>query len=67
MQQQQILYLILYLKRQDNTMSKNYKWTVLSPDEIWEETSPKVRKNKKKCNIKKLKEQNYGNEKESRL
>jgi hypothetical protein len=48
-------------------MSKNYKWAVLSPDEIWEETSPKVRKNKKKCNIKKLKEQNYGNEKESKL
>ena len=54
MQQQQILYLILYLKRQDNTMSKNYKWAVLSPDEIWEQTSPKVRKNKKIINKSKL-------------
>jgi hypothetical protein len=34
-------------------MSKNYKWTVLSPDEIWEQTSPKVHKNKKKYSIKK--------------
>jgi len=54
MQQQQILYLILYLKKQDNTMSKNYKWAVLSPDEIWEQTSPKVRKNKKIINKSKL-------------
>jgi hypothetical protein len=35
-------------------MSKNYKWAVLSPDEIWEQTSPKVRKNKKIINKSKL-------------
>ena len=34
-------------------MSKNYKWVNLTPDEIWEQTSPKVRKNKKKYNRKK--------------
>ena len=50
-------------------MSKNYKWVNLTPDEIWEQTSPKVHKNKKKYNRKKLKRQDYGNEneKESRL
>ena len=50
-------------------MSKNYKWVNLTPDEIWEQTSPKVQKNKKKYNRKKLKQQGYGNEneKESRL
>ena len=35
-------------------MSKNYKWSVLSPDEIWEQTSSKVRKNKKIINKSKL-------------
>mgnify|MGYP003626280492 CR=1 FL=1 len=35
-------------------MSKNYKWAVLSPDEIWEQTSSKVRKNKKIINKSKL-------------
>ena len=44
-------------------MSKNYKWVNLTPDEIWEQTSPKVHKNKKKYNRKKLKQQDYGNEK----
>jgi len=44
-------------------MSKNYKWAILSPEEIWEEVSPKSRKNKKKINIKKLKQQDYENEK----
>ena len=34
-------------------MSKNYKWVNLTPDEIWEQTSPKVHKNKKKYNRKK--------------
>ena len=50
-------------------MSKNYKWVNLTPDEIWEQTSLKVHKNKKKYNRKKLKQQDYGNqnEKESRL
>jgi len=38
-------------------MSKNYKWVNLSPDEIWEQTSPKVYKNKKKYNRKKLKDE----------
>ena len=39
-------------------MSKNYKWVNLTPDEIWEQTSPKVHKNKKKYNRKKLKHEN---------
>ncbi len=42
-------------------MSKNYKWVNLTPDEIWEQTSPKVYKNKKKYNRKKLKDEK-GNE-----
>ena len=37
-------------------MSKNYKWVNLTPDEIWEQTSPKVQKNKKKYNRKKVKQ-----------
>ena len=65
MQQQQILYLILYLKKQDNTMSKNYKWAVLSPDEIWEQTSPKVRKNKKIIHKSKLEKTSYEKVKKS--
>ena len=36
-------------------MSKNYKWVTLTPDEIWEQTSPKVHNNKKKYNRKKVK------------
>jgi len=31
-------------------MSKNYKWATLTPDEIWEQTSAQVYKNKKKYN-----------------
>ena len=38
------------------SMSKNYKWVNLTPDEIWEQTSPKVQKNKKKYNRKKVKQ-----------
>ena len=38
------------------SMSKKYKWVNLTPDEIWEQTSPKVQKNKKKYNRKKLKQ-----------
>ena len=37
-------------------MSKNYKWVNLTPDEIWEQTSPKVQKNKNKYNRKKVKQ-----------
>tara|TARA_R110002012_G_scaffold170453_1_gene334891 strand:- start:22 stop:165 length:144 start_codon:yes stop_codon:yes gene_type:complete len=37
-------------------MSKNYKWATLTPDEIWEQTSSQVHKNKKKYNRKKLKQ-----------
>ena len=37
-------------------MSKNYKWVNLTPDEIWEQTSYKVQKNKKKCNTKNKKQ-----------
>lgn len=47
-------------------MSKNYKWVTLTPDEIWEHTSPKVNKNKKKYNRNKLKQQDYGNENEKK-
>ena len=31
-------------------MSKNYKWVNLTLDEIWEQTSPKIQKSKKKYN-----------------
>ena len=44
-------------------MSKNYKWVNLTPDEIWEQTSPKVHKNKKKYNRKKIKHDEKSNEK----
>jgi len=46
-------------------MSKNYKWAVLSPDEIWEQTSPKVRKNKKIINKSKLEKTSYEKVKKS--
>ena len=44
-------------------MSKKYKWVNLTPDEIWEATSSKVQKNKKKYNRKKKfkDEEDYGN------
>ena len=34
-------------------MSKNYKWVNLTPDEIWEQTSSRIHKNKKKYSRKK--------------
>ena len=46
-------------------MSKNYKWAVLSPDEVWEQTATNKQKNKKKYNKSKLKADSYGGIKKS--